>query len=74
MAAAVALALVLAGPGGEVDSLQDTFEDPYMAYAQVEKAFQEISQKMQVGTEIVQQTKPLVHKPLEILSSTTKIK
>lgn len=74
IAAAVALALMLLKPGMVEDQLQDTFEDPHMAYAQVEKAFEEISSRMSMGVEMVSQAKPLAEKPLEILDKTTQIK
>ena len=74
IAAAVALALMLLKPGMVEDQLQDTFEDPRMAYAQVEKAFEEISSRMSMGVEMVSQAKPLAEKPLEILDKTTQIK
>ena len=74
IAAAVVLALMLLKPGMVEDQLQDTFEDPRMAYAQVEKAFAEISNKMSMGVEMVSQAKPLAEKPLEILDKTTQIK
>ena len=68
-AAVFVLALVLFKPGMEKDTLQDTFDDPYMAYAQVEKAFAEISNKMSMGVEMVAQAKPLAEKPMEILNN-----
>ena len=68
-AAVVVLALVLLKPGMEKDTLQDTFDDPYMAYAQVEKAFAEITNKMSMGVEMVAQAKPLAEKPMEILNN-----
>ena len=68
-AAVVVFALVLLKPGVEKDTLQDTFEDPYLAYAQVEKAFAEISSKMSLGVEMVAQVKPLAEKPMEILNN-----
>ena len=68
-AAVVVSALVLFKPGMEKDTLQDTFDDPYMAYAQVEKAFAEISNKMSMGVEMVAQAKPLAEKPMEILNN-----
>ena len=74
IAAAVVLALMLLKPGMVEDQLQDTFEDPRMAYAQVEKAFAEISNKMSMGVEMVSQAKPLAEKPMEILDKTTQIK
>ena len=74
IAAAVVLALMLLKPGLVEDQLQDTFEDPRMAYAQVEKAFEEISSRMSMGVEMVSQAKPLAEKPMEILDKTTQIK
>lgn len=74
IAAAVVLALLLFKPGKADNQLQDTFEDPYLAYAQVEKAFEEISDKMSMGVRIASQAKPLAEKPLEILNKTTQIK
>ena len=69
VAAVVVLALILLKPGMEKDTLQDTFDDPYMAYAQVEKAFAEITNKMSMGVEMVAQAKPLAEKPMEILNN-----
>ena len=74
IAAAVALALLIFNPWRVDDQLQDTFEDPRMAYAQLEKAFAEISNKMSMGVEMVSQAKPLAEKPMEILEKTTQIK
>jgi hypothetical protein len=68
-AAVVVFALVLLKPGMQKDTLQDTFEDPYLAYAQVEKAFAEISSKMSLGVGMVAQAKPLAEKPMEILNN-----
>ncbi len=68
IAAAVVFALLLLKPVMQNDALQDTFEDPYMAYAQVEEAFREITQKMSIGVKAVAQTKPLAEKPMEILN------
>ena len=69
VAAAVVLALVLLKPWVEKDTLQDTFDDPYMAYAQVEEVFRQISQKMTIGVEAVAQVKPLAERPMEILNN-----
>ena len=68
-AAVVVFALVLLKPGIQKDTLQDTFDDPYLAYAQVEKAFAEISSKMTLGVEMVAQVKPLAEKPMQILNN-----
>ncbi len=69
VAAVVVFALVLLKPVEKKGTLQDTFEDPYLAYAQVEKAFAEISSKMSLGVEMVAQAKPLAEKPMEILNN-----
>lgn len=69
VAAMVILGLFLLRPGEEKDDLQDTFEDPYMAYAQAERALAEISNKMSMGIEKVAQAKPLAEKPMEILNN-----
>ena len=68
-AAVVVFALVLLKPGMQKDTLQDTFEDPYMAYAQVEEAFRQISKKMTVGVEMIADAKPLAERPMEILNN-----
>ena len=68
-AAVVVMTLVLLKPGVEKDTLQDTFDDPYMAYAQVEEAFRQISQKMAIGVEAVAQVKPLAQRPMVILNN-----
>ena len=68
-AVVIVLALVLLKPEMQKNTLQDTFDDPYMAYAQVEKAFAEISNKMSMGVEMVAQAKPLAEKPMEILNN-----
>ena len=68
-AAVVVFALVLLKPGMQKDTLQDTFDDPYMAYAQVEEAFRQISRKMTVGVEMIADAKPLAEKPMEILNN-----
>ena len=69
VAAVVVFALMLLKPGMQKDTLQDTFDDPYMAYAQVEEAFRQISRKMTVGVEMIADAKPLAEKPMEILNN-----
>ena len=61
--AAAAAALVLLPPSGP----KDTFDDPYLAYAEVEKAFQTSSNKTAVGMDIVrdaEQTAGMPYNPL----------
>lgn len=54
VAAAVALALVLA-PG----RLRDTYDDPMLAYAEIEKAFSYISSQVDRGMDMVEETGPV---------------
>jgi len=62
VAAAVA-ALVLLPPSGP----KDTFDDPYLAYAEVEKAFRTISDKMNGGMELAREASEAAEIPQNIL-------
>ena len=48
--------------------LQDTFDDPYLAYAQVEATFQKISDKMAIGVDIAAKAEETAEKPMEIIN------
>ena len=48
--------------------LQDTFDDPYLAYAQVEATFQKISDKMAIGVDIAAKAEQTAEKPMEIIN------
>ena len=48
--------------------LQDTFDDPYLAYAQVEATFQKISDKMAVGVDLAEKAGQTADKPIEIIN------
>ncbi len=48
--------------------LQDTFEDPYLAYAQVEATFQKISDKMAIGVDMAAKAEQAAEKPMEIIN------
>ncbi len=61
-AAAVLLTLPDRGP-------RDTFDDPYLAYAEVEKAFQTISDKMSGGLDLAREARVLADKPQNILDN-----
>ena len=62
-AAATALLLTLPQRGPK-----DTFDDPYLAYAEVQKAFSTISDKLTGGLELAaSQTEALTGKPQAIL-------
>ena len=67
LAAAAALAAVLVFPRLGTPELKDTFDDPYLAYAEVEKAFQSISDKMATGVDIAREAKPVADKTLNVL-------
>ncbi|MBO4434427.1 MAG: hypothetical protein J5769_03110 [Bacteroidales bacterium] len=47
---------------------KDTFDDPYLAYAQVEAAFRTISDKMSVGVEYAVEARELSEKPASIMN------
>ena len=48
--------------------LQDTFDDPYLAYAQVEATFQIISDKMAIGVDMAAKAEQAAEKPMEIIN------
>lgn len=55
-AAAVALVVMLTDPSSREP--QDTFSDPYLAYAQLEQTFEFISSKISDGLEIASEVEP----------------
>lgn len=67
LAVAAALAAVLILPGLGQREPEDTFDDPYLAYAEVERVFQSISEKMATGVEIAREAKPVADKTLDVL-------
>ena len=64
-AAAAVIALPQRGP-------KDTFDDPLLAYAEVEKAFQTISNKMSVGMDIVRDAEQTAGMPYNTLNKIQK--
>ena len=64
-AAAAAIAFVLI-PGRGPEPV-DTFDDPYLAYAQVEATFQRISEKMAGGIDLAGETAETLNTPIEII-------
>jgi hypothetical protein len=66
--AAAAAALVVLPQRGP----KDTFDDPLLAYAEVEKAFQTISDKMAVGMDIVRDAETTASMPYNNLNKTQK--
>lgn len=70
LAAAAALTALVVIP--RVSAPKDTFDDPYLAYAEVEKAFQSISEKMATGVDLAREVKPVAEKPLNVLDKINK--
>ena len=68
VAAAAVLAAVLALPSVGAREPKDTFDDPQLAYAQVEEAFQLIGQHMAKGLACADDAQALVEKPKQILN------
>ena len=66
-AVAAALAFLLIIPVLHSRAPKDTFDDPYLAYAEVEKVFRNISDKMSLGVDLAKEVQPTVEKPLIIL-------
>lgn len=68
LAVAAGLAAVVLIHHDGSGKLQDTFEDPYLAYAQVEATFQKISDKMAIGVDIAAKAELTAEKPMEIIN------
>ena len=66
--AAAAAALVVLPQRGP----KDTFDDPLLAYAEVEKVFQTISDKMSVGTDILRDAEQTAGMPYNTLNKIQK--
>lgn len=67
LAAGLAL-LVLVRPG----TPEDSFDDPRLAYAEVQKSFSLISEKFGKGTELVLEAAPAMNRPKEIIDKLKK--
>ena len=68
LAVAAGFAAVAIIRHNESGKLQDTFDDPYLAYAQVEATFQKISDKMAIGVDIAAKAEQTAEKPMEIIN------
>ena len=68
LAVAAGFAAVVAVQHNAAGKLQDTFDDPYLAYAQVEATFQEISDKMALGVNLAAKAEQTAGKPMEIIN------
>lgn len=64
-------ALVVVGVN-RINSPRDTFDDPYLAYAEVQKTFRQISDKMNPGLELASEAREAAEKPAEILKKINK--
>lgn len=68
LAFAAGIAAVVAVQHNAAGKLQDTFDDPYLAYAQVEATFQTISDKMALGVDLAAKAGQTAGKPMEIIN------
>ena len=55
------------GLAGLNDQPKDTFDDPYLAYAQVEKAFSMMSEGMKKGFDMADESEAIIIRTTEIL-------
>lgn len=67
IAAAAAIALLLVLPRASDASLRDTYDDPELAYAQVEETFKMISSKMAGGVALAAESGKQAGKPAQII-------
>ncbi|MBQ9184634.1 MAG: hypothetical protein IJ151_02030 [Bacteroidales bacterium] len=72
LAAAAAATALLVIPGSGEPELRDTFDDPYLAYAQVEQVFQTISDKMSVGMDKAVEARAAMGRQIDIMNKITE--
>lgn len=72
VAVAASLAAVTLIPKYHADKLSDTFDDPYLAYAQVEATFQKIADKMAAGVDLAAKAGETAEKTVEIIQKVTE--
>ena len=72
IAVAASLAAVTLIPKYHADNLTDTFDDPYLAYAQVEATFQKIADKMAAGVDLAARAGETAEKTVEIIQKVTE--
>ena len=65
-AAAIAVIVTVFGISFLNDEPKDTFDDPYLAYAELEKAFARMSEGMKKGMDMVQTSETVIKKSTEI--------
>ena len=70
--AAAASVVIMAGVGYGIVQWQsqpkDTFDDPYLAYAEVEKAFEKISSSINRSLEMAGETEQVIEKATSVFS------
>lgn len=69
-AAAVAAAIII--PQNIRPRLRDSFDDPYLAYAQVEATFRKISDNMSIGVNLAAKAGETAEKPIQIIKNITE--
>ena len=72
VAAAAVIATVLLLPGSGSSELKDTFDDPYLAYAEVERTFNKISEKMSEAKDKTLEAASTIEKPISIIRKINK--
>ena len=72
LAVAASLAAFALLPRINRDNLKDTYDDPYLAYAQVEATFQKISEKMAAGVNLAGKAGETADETLEIIQKITE--
>lgn len=70
IAAILAAAVII--PRTDGVALKDTYDDPYLAYAQVEATFQKMSDKMAIGVELAAKAGQTAEKPAQIINKISK--
>ena len=66
--AAAAITVIVAGMGIFIldNEPKDTFDNPYLAYAELEKAFAKMSEGMKKGMDMVESSESVIKKSAEI--------
>ncbi len=72
LAVAASLAAIAIIPRNHDPKLRDSFDDPYLAYAQVEATFQTISNKMAAGVDLAAKAGETADKTVEIINKVTE--
>lgn len=70
ISAAAAIAVIVAGLGISLldNEPEDTFDNPYLAYAELEKAFATMSEGIKKGMDMVETSESVIKKSTEIFN------